>query len=129
MWDNLTCWQAASVGEVVVVNCPELFHDFMGPEDGQWNEVTHCVSGEFQNLFHAVQHSPIQFKAFCTFQRWGELVVTVQRTAGLTFSLIMQMSASSMTTPPNLYVYGNVLYVSHTHTLHLLTILTICIQH
>lgn len=35
MWDNLTCWQAANVGEVVMVNCPELFHDFMDPEDGE----------------------------------------------------------------------------------------------
>lgn len=38
MWDNLTCWQAANVGEVVVVNCPELFHDFMSPEDGELNK-------------------------------------------------------------------------------------------
>lgn len=36
MWDNLTCWQAASIGEVVVVNCPDLFHEFMGPDDGDW---------------------------------------------------------------------------------------------
>ncbi|KAG7266358.1 hypothetical protein CRUP_017717 [Coryphaenoides rupestris] len=28
-WDNLTCWQAASVGQVVEVNCPELFNDIM----------------------------------------------------------------------------------------------------
>uniref|UniRef100_A0A8C6P5S1 Adenylate cyclase activating polypeptide 1a (pituitary) receptor type I n=1 Tax=Nothobranchius furzeri TaxID=105023 RepID=A0A8C6P5S1_NOTFU len=34
MWDNLTCWQAANVGEVVMVSCPELFHDFMIPEEG-----------------------------------------------------------------------------------------------
>lgn len=34
MWDNLTCWQAASIGEVVVVNCPEVFHALMGPDDG-----------------------------------------------------------------------------------------------
>uniref|UniRef100_A0A1A8C6D2 Adenylate cyclase activating polypeptide 1 receptor 1a n=1 Tax=Nothobranchius kadleci TaxID=1051664 RepID=A0A1A8C6D2_NOTKA len=33
MWDNLTCWQAANVGEVVMVSCPELFHDFMIPEE------------------------------------------------------------------------------------------------
>ncbi|XP_018602066.1 pituitary adenylate cyclase-activating polypeptide type I receptor-like isoform X2 [Scleropages formosus] len=31
MWDNLTCWQSAKVGEVVVVNCPELF-EFMSPD-------------------------------------------------------------------------------------------------
>uniref|UniRef100_A0A3B4XV88 Adenylate cyclase activating polypeptide 1a (pituitary) receptor type I n=1 Tax=Seriola lalandi dorsalis TaxID=1841481 RepID=A0A3B4XV88_SERLL len=36
MWDNLTCWQAASVGEVVVVNCQDLFHDFMSAEDGEY---------------------------------------------------------------------------------------------
>ncbi|KAK0134465.1 Pituitary adenylate cyclase-activating polypeptide type I receptor [Merluccius polli] len=34
LWDNLTCWQAASVGQVVEVNCPELF-SFMGPHDGK----------------------------------------------------------------------------------------------
>uniref|UniRef100_A0A3P8UB84 Adenylate cyclase activating polypeptide 1a (pituitary) receptor type I n=1 Tax=Amphiprion percula TaxID=161767 RepID=A0A3P8UB84_AMPPE len=45
MWDNLTCWQAARIGEVVVVNCPELFHDFMGPEDGECsNFVEACFS-------------------------------------------------------------------------------------
>uniref|UniRef100_A0A8C9TX14 Adenylate cyclase activating polypeptide 1a (pituitary) receptor type I n=1 Tax=Scleropages formosus TaxID=113540 RepID=A0A8C9TX14_SCLFO len=33
MWDNLTCWQSAKVGEVVVVNCPELF-EFMSPDYG-----------------------------------------------------------------------------------------------
>lgn len=39
MWDNLTCWQAASVGEVVVVSCPELFHDFVTPEEGELQQT------------------------------------------------------------------------------------------
>lgn len=34
-WDNLTCWQAASVGEIVVVSCPELF-EFMSPGESEW---------------------------------------------------------------------------------------------
>lgn len=38
MWDNLTCWQAARVGEVVMVNCTELFHDIMSPEDGKQHQ-------------------------------------------------------------------------------------------
>lgn len=25
MWDNLTCWQPAKIGEVVWMPCPELF--------------------------------------------------------------------------------------------------------
>lgn len=41
-WDNLTCWQAASVGEVVVVSCPELF-EFMSPEEGERFILLVCV--------------------------------------------------------------------------------------
>lgn len=36
MWDNLTCWHPAQVGEVVVVNCPELFSQFSEEDYGQW---------------------------------------------------------------------------------------------
>ncbi|XP_062843403.1 adenylate cyclase activating polypeptide 1a (pituitary) receptor type I isoform X2 [Trichomycterus rosablanca] len=41
-WDNLTCWEAASVGEVVVVSCSELF-DFMSPEDGPGKISRNCT--------------------------------------------------------------------------------------
>jgi len=42
MWDNLTCWQPAKIGEVVMVNCPELFSQFMSEEDyGQFLNVSH----------------------------------------------------------------------------------------
>lgn len=33
MWDNLTCWQPARMGEVAEVNCPELFSQFISEED------------------------------------------------------------------------------------------------
>uniref|UniRef100_A0A4W6BLB5 Adenylate cyclase activating polypeptide 1a (pituitary) receptor type I n=1 Tax=Lates calcarifer TaxID=8187 RepID=A0A4W6BLB5_LATCA len=51
MWDNLTCWQAASVGEVVVVNCPELFHDFMGPEDEMGRVSRNCTEDGWSEPF------------------------------------------------------------------------------
>lgn len=28
MWDNLTCWKPAHVGEMVLVSCPEFFRIF-----------------------------------------------------------------------------------------------------
>uniref|UniRef100_A0A8B9EVV4 ADCYAP receptor type I n=1 Tax=Amazona collaria TaxID=241587 RepID=A0A8B9EVV4_9PSIT len=34
MWDNITCWKPASVGEIVFVKCPALFR-FIISEDGK----------------------------------------------------------------------------------------------
>ncbi|XP_058482358.1 adenylate cyclase activating polypeptide 1a (pituitary) receptor type I isoform X3 [Solea solea] len=51
MWDNLTCWQAASIGEVVVVNCPELFHDFMSPEDEMGRVSRNCTEEGWSEPF------------------------------------------------------------------------------
>ncbi|XP_029309017.1 pituitary adenylate cyclase-activating polypeptide type I receptor-like isoform X3 [Cottoperca gobio] len=51
MWDNLTCWQAADVGEVVVVNCPELFHDFMDPEDDMGRISRNCTEEGWSEPF------------------------------------------------------------------------------
>ncbi|KAI4570937.1 hypothetical protein MJT46_019576 [Ovis ammon polii x Ovis aries] len=33
MWDNITCWKPAHVGEMVLVSCPELFRIF-NPDQG-----------------------------------------------------------------------------------------------
>lgn len=44
MWDNLTCWRPARIGEVVVVNCPELFIEFIIEEDhGQLLWISYTV--------------------------------------------------------------------------------------
>ena len=67
MWDNLTCWQAANVGEVVAVNCPEFSHDLMGPDDGKCIS-TEIISFKFLNHFDAIQRC---WGVLCTF-RIGE---------------------------------------------------------
>ncbi|KAF0046799.1 hypothetical protein F2P81_000432 [Scophthalmus maximus] len=51
MWDNLTCWQAANIGEAVVVNCPELFHDFMGPDDEMGRVTRNCTEDGWSEPF------------------------------------------------------------------------------
>lgn len=33
MWDNITCWKPAHVGEMVLVSCPELFQ-ILNPDQG-----------------------------------------------------------------------------------------------
>ncbi|XP_041962243.1 adenylate cyclase activating polypeptide 1a (pituitary) receptor type I isoform X2 [Alosa alosa] len=38
MWDNLTCWQASKVGDVVSVKCPELF--VVIAQDNELGEIT-----------------------------------------------------------------------------------------
>ncbi|CAF95249.1 unnamed protein product, partial [Tetraodon nigroviridis] len=44
MWDNLTCWHPAQIGEVVEVNCPELFSQFSEEEYGRFLSLTRvCV--------------------------------------------------------------------------------------
>lgn len=99
MWDNLTCWQAANVGEVVEVNCPELLHDYTVPEDGEWQHHIRIVLFEHHVSFHSAQfYSGI----FFYLQKWGRSVVTVLNMDGQSLFLTMRKSVSSMTTLPNL---------------------------
>ncbi|KAM7379519.1 hypothetical protein PAMP_005065 [Pampus punctatissimus] len=51
MWDNLTCWQAASINEVVVVSCPELIHDGMAPEDETGKVSRNCTEDGWSEPF------------------------------------------------------------------------------
>ncbi|XP_065154759.1 pituitary adenylate cyclase-activating polypeptide type I receptor isoform X3 [Paramisgurnus dabryanus] len=39
MWDNLTCWQPARIGQVVWMPCPDLF-DFMSQENDDFGKVS-----------------------------------------------------------------------------------------
>ncbi|KAG7252567.1 hypothetical protein CRUP_007808 [Coryphaenoides rupestris] len=40
MWDNLTCWEPARLGEVTEVNCPALFSEFISEEDYEVGKVS-----------------------------------------------------------------------------------------
>ncbi|XP_027883627.1 pituitary adenylate cyclase-activating polypeptide type I receptor isoform X1 [Xiphophorus couchianus] len=51
-WDNLTCWQPAKVGEVIQMNCPELFSQFMSEEDYELGKVSrNCTEFGWSELF------------------------------------------------------------------------------
>ncbi|KAG7488296.1 hypothetical protein MATL_G00033160 [Megalops atlanticus] len=51
MWDNLTCWQPAAVGDVVVVNCPELFK-VMSQEEEELGKVSrNCTEDGWSETF------------------------------------------------------------------------------
>ncbi|RVE73677.1 hypothetical protein OJAV_G00033980 [Oryzias javanicus] len=51
-WDNLTCWQPAKVGDVIEVNCPELFSQFMSEEDYELGKVSrNCTEFGWSETF------------------------------------------------------------------------------
>ncbi|XP_018424576.1 PREDICTED: vasoactive intestinal polypeptide receptor-like [Nanorana parkeri] len=47
-WDNITCWPSASVGEVVVLQCPEYFF-FFGTTNG--NVSKNCTSDGWSAMY------------------------------------------------------------------------------
>uniref|UniRef100_A0A8C6NP27 ADCYAP receptor type I n=1 Tax=Nothobranchius furzeri TaxID=105023 RepID=A0A8C6NP27_NOTFU len=51
-WDNLTCWQPAKVGDVIEVNCPELFSQFISEEDYEVGKVSrNCTAFGWSETF------------------------------------------------------------------------------
>ncbi|KAM7174516.1 pituitary adenylate cyclase-activating polypeptide type I receptor isoform 5-T10 [Macrochelys suwanniensis] len=74
MWDNITCWKSASVGEIVFVKCPALF-SIINSEDG-WEvdnmEQTH--PGDF-DLLDSTGQTPLDvgdISRNCTEDGWSE---------------------------------------------------------
>ncbi|XP_032381276.1 pituitary adenylate cyclase-activating polypeptide type I receptor isoform X1 [Etheostoma spectabile] len=52
MWDNLSCWEPAAFGEVVEVNCPELFYQSMIEEDFERGKVSrNCTEFGWSETF------------------------------------------------------------------------------
>ncbi|XP_034615768.1 pituitary adenylate cyclase-activating polypeptide type I receptor isoform X4 [Trachemys scripta elegans] len=50
MWDNITCWKSASVGEIVFVKCPALF-SIVNSEDDVGNISRNCTEDGWSEPF------------------------------------------------------------------------------
>ncbi|TRY58989.1 hypothetical protein DNTS_030890 [Danionella cerebrum] len=59
MWDNLTCWQPAKLGQAVWMPCPDLF-DFMNEENDEFGKVSrNCTEDGWSEMFpHYVDACP-----------------------------------------------------------------------
>ncbi|XP_032539547.1 pituitary adenylate cyclase-activating polypeptide type I receptor isoform X2 [Chiroxiphia lanceolata] len=72
MWDNITCWKPASVGEIVFVKCPALFR-FIIPEDGwEVDNLGQTHAGDY-DLLESTAQSPLgDISRNCTEDGWSE---------------------------------------------------------
>uniref|UniRef100_A0A8C1S5N8 Adenylate cyclase activating polypeptide 1a (pituitary) receptor type I n=1 Tax=Cyprinus carpio TaxID=7962 RepID=A0A8C1S5N8_CYPCA len=51
MWDNLTCWQPAKIGQVIWMPCPELF-EVMNEENDEFGKVSrNCTEDGWAEMF------------------------------------------------------------------------------
>ncbi|XP_059426950.1 pituitary adenylate cyclase-activating polypeptide type I receptor [Carassius carassius] len=59
MWDNLTCWEPAKIGQVVWMPCPELF-EFMSEQNDEFGKVSrNCTEEGWSEMFsHYVDVCP-----------------------------------------------------------------------
>uniref|UniRef100_A0A8C2K2H7 Adenylate cyclase activating polypeptide 1a (pituitary) receptor type I n=2 Tax=Cyprinus carpio TaxID=7962 RepID=A0A8C2K2H7_CYPCA len=59
MWDNLTCWQPAKIGQVIWMPCPELF-EVMNEENDEFGKVSrNCTEDGWSEMFpHYVDVCP-----------------------------------------------------------------------
>nr|KAF6302227.1 ADCYAP receptor type I [Pipistrellus kuhlii] len=64
MWDNITCWKPARVGEIVLVSCPKFFQIF-DPDQGMRVVSRNCTKDGWSEPF------PHYFEA-CGFDEYNE---------------------------------------------------------
>ncbi|NXD07979.1 PACR protein, partial [Nothocercus nigrocapillus] len=72
MWDNITCWKPASVGEIVFVKCPALFRFIISEDGWEVDNLGQTHAGDYDLLESAAQ-SPIgDISRNCTEDGWSE---------------------------------------------------------
>ncbi|NWS98311.1 PACR protein, partial [Mionectes macconnelli] len=71
MWDNITCWKPASVGEIVFVKCPALFR-FIISEDGKVSSLWRAHPGVSASAMSHSQFGTGDISRNCTEEGWSE---------------------------------------------------------
>ncbi|XP_060104002.1 pituitary adenylate cyclase-activating polypeptide type I receptor isoform X3 [Heteronotia binoei] len=70
MWDNITCWKPAYIGEVVYVRCPDLFM-MLNFEDDLWKTMT-LIESQFGDMNSMDLPTLGTVSRNCTEDGWSE---------------------------------------------------------
>uniref|UniRef100_A0A8B9U690 ADCYAP receptor type I n=1 Tax=Anas zonorhyncha TaxID=75864 RepID=A0A8B9U690_9AVES len=72
MWDNITCWKPASVGEIVFVKCPALFRFIISEDGWEVDNLGQAHTGDY-DLLESTAQSPLgDISRNCTEDGWSE---------------------------------------------------------
>ncbi|XP_035173018.1 pituitary adenylate cyclase-activating polypeptide type I receptor isoform X5 [Oxyura jamaicensis] len=72
MWDNITCWKPASVGEIVFVKCPALFRFIISEDGWEVDNLGQTHAGDY-DLLESTAQSPLgDISRNCTEDGWSE---------------------------------------------------------
>ncbi|XP_010116121.1 PREDICTED: pituitary adenylate cyclase-activating polypeptide type I receptor [Chlamydotis macqueenii] len=72
MWDNITCWKPASVGEIVFVKCPALFRFIISEDGWEVDNSGQTHAGDY-DLLESTAQSPLgDISRNCTEDGWSE---------------------------------------------------------
>ncbi|XP_042745119.1 pituitary adenylate cyclase-activating polypeptide type I receptor isoform X9 [Tympanuchus pallidicinctus] len=72
MWDNITCWKPASVGEIVFVKCPALFRFIISEDGWEVDNLGQTHAGDY-DLLESTAETPLgDISRNCTEDGWSE---------------------------------------------------------
>ncbi|NWT30199.1 PACR protein, partial [Cardinalis cardinalis] len=72
MWDNITCWKPASVGEIVFVKCPALFRFIISEDGWEVDNLGQTHAGDYDLLESTAQSLLGDISRNCTEDGWSE---------------------------------------------------------